>query len=49
MLTEAKQCYLEAIRIEPSFAIAWSNLAGIFKDEVPTAWPPFSIDLVQIQ
>lgn len=34
MLTEAKRCYLEAIRIQPSFSIAWSNLAGIFKEEV---------------
>lgn len=34
MLTEAKRCYLEAIRIKPSFSIAWSNLAGIFKEEV---------------
>ncbi|CAN0503925.1 unnamed protein product, partial [Ectocarpus sp. 12 AP-2014] len=33
MLAEAKRCYLEAIRIQPSFAIAWSNLAGIFKEE----------------
>ncbi|CAN0308442.1 unnamed protein product, partial [Ectocarpus fasciculatus] len=32
MLAEAKRCYLEAIRIQPSFAIAWSNLAGIFKE-----------------
>jgi tetratricopeptide (TPR) repeat protein len=29
----AKRCYLEAIRIRPDFAIAWSNLAGVFKDE----------------
>lgn len=34
MLAEAKRCYLEAIRINPCFAIAWSNLAGIFKEEV---------------
>ena len=34
MLAEAKRCYLEAIRIQPSFTIAWSNLAGIFKEEV---------------
>lgn len=34
MLAEAKRCYLEAIRIKPSFSIAWSNLAGIFKEEV---------------
>lgn len=34
MLSEAKRCYLEAIRIKPSFSIAWSNLAGIFKEEV---------------
>ena len=34
MLAEAKRCYLEAIRIRPTFSIAWSNLAGIFKEEV---------------
>ena len=28
----AKRCYLEAVRINPGFAIAWSNLAGVFKD-----------------
>lgn len=32
-LDEAKRCYMEAIRIRPEFAIAWSNLAGIFKDQ----------------
>jgi protein O-GlcNAc transferase len=25
----AYYCYLEALRIQPTFAIAWSNLAGI--------------------
>ena len=32
-LDEAKKSYLEAIRIRPDFAIAWNNLAGVFKDE----------------
>lgn len=32
-LEEAKRCFLEAIRIQPSFAVAWSNLAGVFKDQ----------------
>jgi hypothetical protein len=27
-LEEAKRCYMEAIRLRPTFAIAWSNLAG---------------------
>jgi protein O-GlcNAc transferase len=27
-LEAAKRCFLEAIRIRPDFAIAWSNLAG---------------------
>ena len=32
-LPAAKACYLEAIRLKPDFAIAWNNLAGVFKDE----------------
>ncbi|XP_052482187.1 probable UDP-N-acetylglucosamine--peptide N-acetylglucosaminyltransferase SEC isoform X2 [Gossypium raimondii] len=28
----AYSCYLEALRIQPTFAIAWSNLAGLFMD-----------------
>ncbi|KAJ6951663.1 hypothetical protein NC653_040955 [Populus alba x Populus x berolinensis] len=28
----AYSCYLEALRIQPSFAIAWSNLAGLFME-----------------
>jgi tetratricopeptide (TPR) repeat protein len=27
-LEDAKKCYMEAIRLRPDFAIAWSNLAG---------------------
>ena len=33
----ARRCYLEAIRLKPDFAIPWSNLAGIFKEEGQTA------------
>jgi protein O-GlcNAc transferase len=29
---QAYACYLEAIRIDPQFAIAWSNLAGLFME-----------------
>ena len=29
---QAYACYLEAIRIDPHFAIAWSNLAGLFME-----------------
>ena len=38
-LEDAKRYYLEAIRVKPDFAIAWSNLAGVFKEEgqLPTA------------
>jgi protein O-GlcNAc transferase len=25
-------CYMEAIRLQPTFAIAWSNLAGLFME-----------------
>ncbi|MBA0668612.1 hypothetical protein Goklo_001504 [Gossypium klotzschianum] len=32
LLMEAYSCYLEALRIQPTFAIAWSNLAGLFMD-----------------
>ncbi|KAJ0015018.1 hypothetical protein Pint_20284 [Pistacia integerrima] len=28
----AYSCYLEALRIQPTFAIAWSNLAGLFME-----------------
>ncbi|KAJ6761637.1 UDP-N-ACETYLGLUCOSAMINE--PEPTIDE N-ACETYLGLUCOSAMINYLTRANSFERASE SEC-RELATED [Salix koriyanagi] len=28
----AYSCYLEALRIQPNFAIAWSNLAGLFME-----------------
>jgi protein O-GlcNAc transferase len=27
------RCYFEAIRVKPDFAIAWSNLAGVLKEE----------------
>lgn len=29
---QAYNCYLEALRIDPTFAIAWSNLAGLFME-----------------
>ena len=29
---QAYNCYLEALRIQPTFAIAWSNLAGLFME-----------------
>lgn len=29
---QAYSCYLEAVRIQPTFAIAWSNLAGLFME-----------------
>lgn len=29
---QAYSCSLEALRIQPTFAIAWSNLAGIFME-----------------
>lgn len=29
---QAYSCYLEALRIQPTFAIAWSNLAGLFME-----------------
>ena len=32
-LAEAKLCYLEALRIQPTLAVAWNNLACIFLDE----------------
>ena len=32
-LEMAKRSYLEAVRVQPAFAIAWSNLAGVCKDE----------------
>uniref|UniRef100_A0A453BT57 Uncharacterized protein n=3 Tax=Triticinae TaxID=1648030 RepID=A0A453BT57_AEGTS len=32
LVQEAYACYLEAIRIDPHFAIAWSNLAGLFME-----------------
>ena len=36
-IAAARQCYLEAIRLNPTFAIAWSNLAGIFKEVLTVA------------
>ncbi|KAG4148755.1 hypothetical protein ERO13_D05G303601v2 [Gossypium hirsutum] len=32
LVQEAYSCYLEALCIQPTFAIAWSNLAGLFMD-----------------
>ncbi|KAI3683413.1 hypothetical protein L1987_83916 [Smallanthus sonchifolius] len=32
LVQEAYNCYLEALRIQPTFAIAWSNLAGLFME-----------------
>ena len=32
-LDMAKRSYLEAVRVQPGFAIAWSNLAGVCKEE----------------
>lgn len=29
---QAYLCYVEALRIQPSFAIAWSNLAGLLME-----------------
>lgn len=29
---QAYNCYVEAIRLQPNFAIAWSNLAGLFME-----------------
>lgn len=29
---QAYNCYVEALRIQPKFAIAWSNLAGLFME-----------------
>lgn len=29
---QAYLCYMEALRIQPTFAIAWSNLAGLFME-----------------
>lgn len=29
---KAYNCYIEALRIDPQFAIAWSNLAGLFME-----------------
>ncbi|KAA3480326.1 putative UDP-N-acetylglucosamine--peptide N-acetylglucosaminyltransferase SEC [Gossypium australe] len=31
-MLDAYNCYLEALRIQPNFAIAWSNLAGLFME-----------------
>jgi protein O-GlcNAc transferase len=38
-LPAAKLCYSEAIRLEPSLAVAWNNLACVYLDEgsVPLA------------
>lgn len=32
LLAQAYNCYVEALRIQPNFAIAWSNLAGLFME-----------------
>ncbi|XP_039006176.1 probable UDP-N-acetylglucosamine--peptide N-acetylglucosaminyltransferase SEC [Hibiscus syriacus] len=32
LVQEAYSCYLESLRIQPMFAIAWSNVAGLFMD-----------------
>ncbi|KAL0358434.1 UNVERIFIED_CONTAM: putative UDP-N-acetylglucosamine--peptide N-acetylglucosaminyltransferase SEC [Sesamum angustifolium] len=32
LVQEAYNCYLDALRIQPTFAIAWSNLAGLFME-----------------
>lgn len=32
MYLKAYNCYIEALRIDPQFAIAWSNLAGLFME-----------------
>ena len=32
-LADAKKSYLEAVRIKPDFAVAWSNLGGVFKSQ----------------
>mgnify|MGYP000382591019 FL=1 len=32
LLWQAYVCYAEAIRIQPTFAIAWSNIAGLFME-----------------
>jgi len=31
-IQDAYSCYIEALRIDPHFAIAWSNLAGLFME-----------------
>ena len=30
--SQAYNCYLDALGIQPTFAIAWSNLAGLFME-----------------
>lgn len=32
LLFQAYNCYLDALGIQPTFAIAWSNLAGLFME-----------------
>lgn len=32
LVWQAYNCYLEALRMQPNFAIAWSNLAGLFME-----------------
>jgi tetratricopeptide (TPR) repeat protein len=31
-MAQAYLCYVEALRIQPTFAIAWSNLAGLLME-----------------
>lgn len=31
-MLQAYLCYVEALRIQPTFAIAWSNLAGLLME-----------------
>ncbi|RHY66601.1 hypothetical protein DYB38_009598, partial [Aphanomyces astaci] len=33
LFEDATTCFTNAIRVKPTFAIAWSNLAGLLKDE----------------
>ncbi|RHY83994.1 hypothetical protein DYB35_004706 [Aphanomyces astaci] len=33
LFDDATTCFTNAIRVKPTFAIAWSNLAGLLKDE----------------
>jgi protein O-GlcNAc transferase len=40
----AKQCYLEALRLQPELAVAWNNLAciNLEENELPEALQNFS-------